>query len=183
MANLKMSDAEFEKSMKRLAAEEVERARFSPVAIMATYVQNEHVLKISLNNGLQLAISPDNLQLISEFEPQELSQVKVSPMGDLIWEETGHGIAVRSLLEGRFGSRKWMEKLHAEQGIPLGEWSDSPVKREEWARAAGSMTSPKKKASSRANGKKGGRPRKAKLSMARSKEEAIKEVALKVNNG
>lgn len=184
MANLKMSETEFNANMKRLAVEESERSKFSPVAVAVTYVHSEHLLNIKLNNGLQLAIAPDNLQFISQLDPQELSQVKVSPMGDLIWEEAGHGITIRSLLDGRFGSRKWMEHLHSEKEIPLGEWSDSPAKKEEWARAAGSMTSSKKKRSSRLNGKKGGRPRlRAKENPNSSKQRTKNDSALKFSNG
>lgn len=172
-----MSDKEFEASLEQLTQAEAEWEKFSPVAVSAAYNPVEHLLQVTLNNGLQLAISPDLLQCICELEAAELQQVQISPMGDLLWKNAGHGIAIRSLLEGRLGSRKWMEQLHADQGIPLGEWSDSPLKKAEWARAAGSMTSLKKQQSSRRNGQKGGRPRKKQQGKVISKQTDLQQMA------
>lgn len=174
---MEISDKEFEASLEQLAQAEAEREKFSPVAVSAVYEPAQHLLQITLNNGLQLAINPDLLQCICELDAAELQQVQISPLGDLIWKNAGHGIAIRGLLEGRFGSRKWMEQLHADQGIPLGEWNDSPAKKEEWARAAGSMTSLKKQQSSRRNGQKGGRPRKNQQGKVISKQTDLQQMA------
>ena len=58
---------------------------------------------------------------------------------NLHWPALDADLYVPALVAGVFGTRDWMAK--------------------EWARTAGSATSPTKAAAARANGAKGGRPR------------------------
>lgn len=146
-------------------AKHKETERFSPKAVLVNYDADTRSLVVALNNGITLNIPVSLLQISGFLSTRDWANVSINPMGDLYWAEAGEGLSVRSLLAGRFGSRKWMEKLHREKGFPLGEWGDSPTMKEEWAAAAGSAKSEAKKKAAQENGKKGGRPKKVKQAL------------------
>ena len=160
MAKLKdMTDQEFEAHINAINARHEEQMRFSAQIETAKYNPERHRFEISLNNGLEFSFSPDLIQEVCDLSPEELADFEIGyRRTDLQWFEQGTGLNVLSVLQGRFGSRQWMEQLHQERGIPLGEWPDSPRAKEEFARSLGSKSSTQKVKSSRNNGKKGGRP-------------------------
>ena len=72
--------------------------------------------------------------------PETLATVELTQSGKgLRWDEPDIDLSIQGLLLGIFGSNVWMKEIAAK---------------------GGQSTSEKKKAASRANGKKGGRPRK-----------------------
>lgn len=160
MAKLKdMTDKEFEAHVKAINTKHEEQMRFSAQIETAKYNSERHRFEIVLNNGLEFSFSPDLIQEVCDLSEEELADFEIDyRRTDLQWFEQGTGLNVLSVLQGRFGSRHWMEKLHSEQDIPLGEWPDSPKAKEDFARAMGSMSSTQKAISSRRNGQRGGRP-------------------------
>lgn len=73
--------------------------------------------------------------------PEALANVQVDGLGfNLHWPALDADLYVPALISGIFGTRRWMTS--------------------ELARVAGKATSPAKAAAARANGAKGGRPRK-----------------------
>jgi hypothetical protein len=96
---------------------------------------------VELANGTSFAFPPDLAQGLSDARPAELADVEITPAGTgLHWPRLDADLTVEGLLAGVFGSRAWMRQ-HAAR--------------------AGSATSPAKAQAARANGTKGGRPRKA----------------------
>lgn len=74
-------------------------------------------------------------------DDEALTNVVIDGVGfNLHWPVLDADLYVPALVAGVFGTRDWMAR--------------------EWARLAGSATSPAKAAASRTNGAKGGRPRK-----------------------
>lgn len=144
------------------AREEI-RKEFMPLLSKASYDASNKLLVFELNNGLIVSVDPALCEEASEVPERELQDIKVSPSGRFFyWDESGAGGLIHEILGGRFGSRKWMEKLHAEKGIPLGLWKADEERWSEWGRMAGSAKSEAKTKAARENGKKGGRPRKNK---------------------
>jgi hypothetical protein len=73
----------------------------------------------------------------------EISKVKLTSAGwGLTWEDADIDLGVNELVQGVFGTKAWMRKIAAKGGRSKSE---------------------KKKAASRENGKKGGRPKKLHL--------------------
>ena len=92
---------------------------------------------VDLTNGCTFAFPVSLVEGLSDADDDALSEVE--PLGDgygLHWERIDVDYSVQGLLAGIFGTAAWM------------------------ARRAGRATSPAKAAAARANGAKGGRPRK-----------------------
>ncbi len=127
----------------RIAAEEQMQAdlRGQPRAIHAHYDRRVARVVISLDNGLEIAFPPRLAEGLANATPADLSAIEISPLGDgLHWPALDADLSVPGLLAGVFGSRRW---LAAQLGA-----------------SGGRARSEAKTASSRENGRKGGRPRK-----------------------
>jgi hypothetical protein len=112
-----------------------------PRATAARYDRRASRVVIALDNGLEIAFPPRLAEGLAHATAGELSEIVISPLGDgLHWPALDADLSVGGLLAGIFGSKRWM-------AAQLGA-------------AGGRARSEAKAASSRENGRKGGRPRK-----------------------
>ena len=108
-----------------------------PRATSARYEAKSERIIVELASGATFAFPPRLVQMLCDASPQELANIEISPVGfGLHWPDIDADFTVGGLMNGIFGTARWM------------------------AARAGRGTSDKKAASSRENGKKGGRPRK-----------------------
>ncbi|MGH9641815.1 MAG: DUF2442 domain-containing protein [Terriglobales bacterium] len=113
-----------------------------PHAISARYDRSSGKVIIDLSSKLTLSFSPRDAQGLENAKPSELEKIEISPSGfGLHFPKLNADLYVPGLLEGFLGSKKWM-------AAQLGQ-------------AGGQSRSRAKKAAARANGKLGGRPRRA----------------------
>lgn len=135
-------------------------ALLEPRAVKARYDKNTKQVVIELNNRCTFSFPVELGQGLQNASDKELSEIELWPTGDALhWESLDADLGVLNLLEGRLGSRKWMENLHEICGIPIGIWPDSQRAMSELGRIGGSVSSEVKAKTSRENGKKGGRPK------------------------
>ncbi len=112
-----------------------------PKAVAARYDRRVGRIVVGLDNGLELMFPPHLAQGLEHAKPAELAEIEISPSGmGLHWPALDADLSVPALLGGVFGSKRWM-------AAQLGA-------------AGGRVRSAAKTASSRENGRKGGRPRK-----------------------
>ena len=112
-----------------------------PRATGARYDAKADRVVIELSNGASFAFPPKLSEGLENATPEQLAEVEIAGAGfDLHWPALDEDLYVPALLSGIFGTKTWMREL---------------------ARRAGQSTSPAKAAAARANGAKGGRPRKA----------------------
>ena len=110
-------------------------------ATAARYDAASERLIVSIHNGVELAIPVRLVEGLAGAAPEDLAEIDISPAGlGLHWPRLDADIYVPGLLSGMFGSRRWMAAQLGAQG--------------------GRSASPAKVAAARANGAKGGRPRK-----------------------
>jgi hypothetical protein len=124
----------------RLAAANV-RGRFiaqtQPHAAAARYDRRSDRIIVELTSGATFAFPPRLVQGLADASPADLADIELLGNGyGLHWERLDVDYSVPGLVNGVFGTARWM------------------------AARAGSTTSPAKAAAARANGAKGGRPRK-----------------------
>jgi hypothetical protein len=109
-----------------------------PRAAAARYDRKAGRIVVDLTNGCTFAFPPRLAQGLEEATDDQLAEVEILGQGyGLHWEALDVDLSLPGLMAGIFGTKAYM------------------------ARRAGQATSAAKAAASRANGAKGGRPRKA----------------------
>ena len=127
-----LTDAQIDAALERGQA----ARRHEPRAAAARYDRRSGRVIVELANGCTFAFPPELAQGLEAATDDQLSQVEVLGSGSgLHWEELDADLSIPGLLAGLFGTRAYM------------------------AQQAGRATSPAKAAAARANGAKGGRPR------------------------
>ena len=128
------SDAQIDAALERgrIAAET------EPRAAAARYDAKSGRVIIDLTNGATFAFPARLAEGLADADPGDLGEIEISPNGfGLHWPKLDIDYTVAGLVAGVFGTARWM------------------------AARAGRGTSEAKAAAARANGAKGGRPRKA----------------------
>jgi len=120
----------------------VERGKLAletePRAASVRYDRQLDRMVVDLTNGCTFAFPPRLAQGLEQATPDQLADVEILGKGyGLHWESVDVDLSIPGLMAGIFGTKSYM------------------------ARHAGQATSPAKAAAARANGAKGGRPRKS----------------------
>lgn len=132
-----ISEAEFSDAEARM-----EERRKGGIVVAARYNRRTARIVLDFDNGVQLAIPSALVEGLAGEAAADLSEIEISPAGlGLHWPRLDADMYVPALLQGQFGSKSWM-------AAQLGA-------------AGGQARSQAKVAAARANGRKGGRPRKA----------------------
>jgi hypothetical protein len=126
-----------------LANRRGERVRASvPHAVSAHYDRATGRVVIHLSSRLDVSFSPRDAQGLESATPSQLGEIEISPSGlGIRFPKLDADLYLPSLLEGFLGSRRWMASRLGGVG--------------------GRSRSAAKRAASKANGRMGGRPKKA----------------------
>ena len=109
-------------------------------AVSARYDRRASRIVLELNTGVQVAFPASLAEGLAGASPQDLAEIQISPAGlGLHWPKIDADLYVPALLQGVFGSKRWMA---AQLGM-----------------AGGRVRTEAKAAAARKNGRKGGRPR------------------------
>jgi hypothetical protein len=128
---------EFSAATRRAA----ERRASGPIAVAARYDRRRDRIIVSLNTGVEIAFPPHIAQGLETATPSDLTDIEISPSGFGVHvPKLDAHLYLPALLQGVFGSKTWM-------AAQLGA-------------AGGKARNSAKRAAARANGKRGGRPRK-----------------------
>jgi hypothetical protein len=113
-----------------------------PRAVSARYDRKSGHIVIHLSSNLILSFSPREAQGLGDAKPSQLEEIEISPSGlGIHFPKLDADLYVPGLLEGFLGSKKWMASRLGQVG--------------------GQSRSRAKRAAAKANGRLGGRPRKA----------------------
>lgn len=118
-----------------------ERSRTDPQAVAARYDAETGRVLVELANGCMYIFPSEMAQELHGAEPADLAEIRIDGAGfNLHWPRLDADLSVPATVAGVFGTKAWMAK--------------------QWAQAAGKTSTPAKAAAARANGAKGGRPKK-----------------------
>jgi Protein of unknown function (DUF2442) len=120
-----------------------ERMRVAvPKAIAARYDRATGRVVIHLSSRLDVSFSPYDAQGLENAKPSQLDEIEISPSGlGIHFPKLDADLYLPSLLEGFLGSTRWTASR--------------------MGRVGGKSRSAAKRAASKANGRMGGRPKKA----------------------
>jgi hypothetical protein len=135
-----MAGSDFDKEYDAAVQAAVLSDKTEPRAAAARYDRRSNRVIVELRNGASFLFPPQLAQGLRGASAKDLAKVEITPSGEgLRWPNLDTDFSLPGLMMGMFGNKAWMA---------------------EFARRGGSATSAAKAASSRANGRKGGRPRK-----------------------
>ena len=130
------TEAEIETAFKR-----AKRLDIEPLAETVEHIQNLNLLIVGLSNQRRLVLPLEELQDLSNATHEQLLNYELLGGGTGIsFPDLNTDLYVPALIEGVYGNRRWMARLGSK---------------------GGAAKTPAKRLTSRANGSKGGRPRKA----------------------
>ena len=133
---MEISEQEFQAAT--LRGEEVRRRGY---AVRADYDSRQNRLVVDLNTGVTIMVPVHLIEELADATADSLGEIEISPAGTALhWPRLDADVYVPSLMQGIYDTKRWM-------AAQLGA-------------AGGSARSPAKSAAARANGAKGGRPRK-----------------------
>jgi hypothetical protein len=131
-----VTEHEVQQGEKRMAA-----LRENGFAESARYDRRAARIVVNLNTGVQIAFPTRLVEGLAEASPDDLAEIEISPAGlGLHWPKLDADVYVPAILQGVFGSKRWMAGQLGAVG--------------------GKVRSRAKTAAARENGRKGGRPRK-----------------------
>lgn len=131
-----ITEHELEQAEKRMQAQ-----RRAGYAVAARYDQRRSRIVVRLNTGVEVTFPTALAEGLAGAAPEALADIQISPSGlGLHWPQLDADLYIPALLQGVLGSRRWMAQ--------------------QFGAAGGRARSPAKAAAARANGRKGGRPRK-----------------------
>lgn len=111
-----------------------------PKALSARYDRRAHRVVVELSSHLGIYFSPRDAEGLEQATPEQLAIIEITPSGyGLHFPKLDADLYLPSLLEGVFGSERWMASRMGMRG--------------------GRSKSAAKTLAARENGKKGGRPR------------------------
>ncbi|MCJ9750144.1 DUF2442 domain-containing protein [Neorhizobium sp. BETTINA12A] len=131
---VEITDAELTQAKRRWETERAQR----PVPVSVRFDSASGRIVVEFANGAAFMVPARSLEGLTEAEDEQLAEVALLGETGLHWESLDVDYSISGLMSGVFGSRTFMEAQ----------------------RRGGQSKSPAKIAASRANGAKGGRPRK-----------------------
>ncbi len=136
-----ISEEDLDAQIVRAKAAAQEADATEPRATSVRFDRSTGLIVISLKNGAFFSFPPTLVQGLGKASPEDLDDVWLDASGSSVhWERLDADFNIAGLVTGIFGTKAWMSEL---------------------GRKGGQATSPTKAESSRNNGKKGGRPKKA----------------------
>lgn len=141
-----LSEAEFERQNESAIREAREADRIEPRATAVSYDPQHGLVLVGLRSGFTFGFPPERVAGLQAATPDQLSRVRISPSGDgLHWDDLDVDVSLTGLMATALNLREWAPRI-------MGQ-----ARSEAKARAA------------RANGLKGGRPRRSGKTSTRGK--------------
>jgi hypothetical protein len=98
-----------------------------PKALSALYDQSTGMVVLRLNNGKDFKFPAHDAQGLENATPAQLSSIEISPSGyGIHFPKLDADLWVPSLLEGVFGSKKWMAERDRRSATSTASQQNTP---------------------------------------------------------
>ena len=105
---MEISDAAIQQAEQRMR----ERLAATPHATAARYDRRVSRIVVTLSNGLELVFPPHLAEGLASAKPADLAVIEITPAGlGLHWLKLDADLYMPALLQGIFGSPRWMTGL------------------------------------------------------------------------
>lgn len=102
------------------ALEDARNSPPPPMASKAEFLPGARLLLVCLKSGQRMAFPVEDLEDIKGATDEQLSEIELLGPGIAIhFTKFGHGVYVPYLIEGAYGSDKWMQQLAAKRAASL----------------------------------------------------------------
>lgn len=111
---LEINEAEFERQVVEATRRGEEEMANAPKAKKVHFDRKTKRLLIDLQNGITILVPISIIQIFQNATDEEIADVELLLNGlYLRWNQLDEDLSVPNLLEGRFGTPKWMSKLNS----------------------------------------------------------------------
>ena len=101
-----ITERDLAKAEKRMAAQ-----REAGHAVSARYDRRRSRVVVALNTGVELTFPTQLAEGLADASPDSLAEIEISPAGlGLHWPRLDADLYVPALLQGVFGSKRWMAR-------------------------------------------------------------------------
>jgi Protein of unknown function (DUF2442) len=108
-----LTNADVQKAEKRMQA----RMQAQPRAVSTRYERHGARIVVTLSNGLDLGVPVGLAQGLAGAKSSDLAAIEITPTGlGLHWPKLDADLYLPSLLQGLFGTRRWMAGLLGKAG-------------------------------------------------------------------
>lgn len=118
-AKWEYSETELELMCKIATQRGEEALKTEKQAQAVRYDSATHRIILELKNGITVLLPCDLIQGIASAAPAEIAEVELGARGaSLHWEKLDQDFSVNGLVNGIFGTQKWMENLKSKNANP-----------------------------------------------------------------
>ncbi|MBA2495148.1 MAG: DUF2442 domain-containing protein [Acidobacteria bacterium] len=111
---LEINEAEFERQFVEATRRGEKEMANAPKAKKVNFDRKTKRLLIDLQNGITILVPISIIQIFQNATNEEIADVELLLNGlYLRWNQLDEDLSVPNLLEGRFGTPKWMSKLNS----------------------------------------------------------------------
>ena len=162
-----MNELEFQSQLETANRRGLEAQVREVRALSVRFDQASGNLILALRGGLTLLVPTHLLQGVADAPPEHIEGVEIVGNGSALrFNELDADFLVQDIASGSFGTRKWMQHLEDSGALDVAsierrrQVDELLSTAQSMGRKGGNARTEAKTAASRANGAKGGRPRK-----------------------
>ncbi len=83
----------------------------TPMALSASYDRDLDVIVLHIDNGRRLVIPREDMQGLEDATPEQIAHIEIFGGLDIAWPQLDLDHYLPALMEGIYGSDKWMQSL------------------------------------------------------------------------
>ncbi|MEO7029584.1 MAG: DUF2442 domain-containing protein [Acidobacteriaceae bacterium] len=89
-----------------------------PMLVDAAYHRELDLFIFTIDDGRRLAIPREDIWAVRNATPEQAADMEIGPNRvNVWWPQVDEGLYLPDTLEGRYGSRAWMDRVHRRNAV------------------------------------------------------------------